>query len=94
MEDICATKYLISLYSLISKIILDCVHINTHLCGFIIPSPARLWEEFKNKEESAEKGSIKLRRTISVVLVVQLEENLKDIDHLGELDIHNVTPYS
>jgi len=94
MEGICAMKYLISLYSLISKIILDYVHIPTPLLGYIIPSSVRLWEEFKNKEQSAEKGSIKLRRTISVVLVVQLEENLKFIDHLGELDIHNVTPYS
>jgi len=69
MEDICAMKYLISLYSLISEIMLDCLHIHTCLRGFIIPSYDRLWEEFKNMEQSVEKGLIKLRRIISVVLV-------------------------
>jgi len=63
-------KYLISLYSLISKIILYCVHIHTRLHGFIILSYARLWKEFKNKEQRVEKGVVKLRRIISVVLVV------------------------
>jgi hypothetical protein len=29
-----------------------------------------------------------------VVLGVQLEENLKAVDHLGELDIRYMTPYS
>jgi hypothetical protein len=70
MEDICAMKYLISPYSLITKIILDCLHIHTRLRGFIIPSYDRLWEEFKSMEQSVEKGLIKLRRIISVVLVV------------------------
>jgi len=52
MEDICAMKYLISLYSLIYKIVLDYVHVPTPLLGYIIPSLARLWEGFKNMDES------------------------------------------
>ena len=63
-------KYLISLYSLISKIILDYVRVHTRFCGFIIPSSARLWEGFKSMEQSVEKGLMKLRRILSVVLVV------------------------
>jgi hypothetical protein len=69
MGNKCAMKYLISPYSVITKIVLDCLHIHTRLRGFIIPSYDRLWEEFKSMEQSVEKGLIKLQRIISVVFV-------------------------
>jgi hypothetical protein len=86
MKDMCARKYLISFYSLLSNITLNYVHIPTVIYGSRILSSPRLWEEFKNMEQSVGKEVIKLRRIRLVALVVHLEENLKGRDHLEELD--------